>query len=86
MSDSIKSLVASGKLENGDKLFWKRKREGSIHRAVIELGMIKTADGKSHKSPSGAARHLNGNKPIDGWKCWRLTTNNLLIDELRTKK
>lgn len=83
MSESIKDLVDAGKILEGTELFWKRNREGSVHLAVIENGYIKTADGKVHKSPSGAARHLNGNKPIDGWKCWRIRATKKLIDELR---
>ena len=83
MSESIKDLVIAGKLSEGTELYWKRNREGSVHIAVIENGHIKTADGKLHKSPSGAAKHLNGNKPIDGWKCWRIKATKKLIDELR---
>ena len=85
MSESIGDLVKAGKLENGTELSWKRIREGSIHSAVIENGKIKTSDGVIHNSPSGAAKHLNGNKPIDGWKCWRIEPSKKLINELRSR-
>jgi hypothetical protein len=84
--ESIKDLINSGELKNGSELIWNRSREGVKHIAVIESGLIKTADGQFHRTPSGAARHLNGDKPIDGWKCWRLKTNYLLIDELRHRE
>ena len=86
MSESIKDLINSGALKNGTELSWNRYREGSKHLAVIEHGLIKTADGEFHRTPSGAARHLNGDKAVDGWKCWRLKSNNQLIDELRTQR
>lgn len=85
MSESIWDLVHSRKIENGTELIWNRKRKGVKHFAVIENGFIKTSDGVLHESPSGAANHLNENKPINGWKCWRLSSDNRLIDELRSK-
>jgi hypothetical protein len=80
---SISELIHRGKLTEDSVLVWNRKREGSVHRATILGVLIRTADGKLHKSPSGAAKHLNGNKPIDGWKCWRIESSNKLLDELR---
>ena len=84
MSESIWDLVNSRILENGTELVWNRKKKGVKHIALIEDGLIKTSDGALHETPSGAASHLNGNKPIDGWKCWRLSSDNRLIDEFRT--
>lgn len=83
MNISISELIHRGKLTEDSVLVWHRKREGSVHRATILGVLIRTADGKLHKSPSGAAKHLNGNKPIDGWKCWRIESSNKLLDELR---
>lgn len=83
MNISISELIHRGKLTEDSVLVWNRKREGSVHRATILGVLIRTADGKLHKSPSGAAKHLNGNKPIDGWKCWRIESSNKLLDELR---
>jgi len=86
MSITIKYLVELGILKNGDELYWKRNVRKTSHYATIENGLIKTEDGLSHKSPSGAARHLNNGKPIDGWKCWRLKSSGQLIDLLRSKE
>ena len=50
---------------------------------VLANGAIKTADGRSHKSPSGAARSQVG-RPVDGWTVWR-TSDGTPLGELRTK-
>lgn len=48
-----------------------------------EDGAIVTEDGSAHKSPSGAARHLNGNKPIDGWNVWVVVASGKRLSEIR---
>lgn len=73
MTFTLTELLHLGKLQEGTVLVWRRKREGSVHRATVTRTGIQTADGAIHKSPSGAAKHLNGDKPVDGWKCWTLT-------------
>jgi len=83
---TFSELLNLGVLQEGTVLVWKRKKEGSIHRATVTRTGIQTADGAIHKSPSGAAKHLNGDKPIDGWKCWRIESSNKLIDEFRTRQ
>ena len=85
MTVTFEELVSMGILNEGTVLIWRRKREGSIHRAIVFRRGIQTADGVVHKSPSGAAKHLNGDKPIDGWKCWRVEKTNKSIDELRSR-
>lgn len=85
MTFTLTQLLHLGKLQEGTVLVWRRKREGSVHRATVTRNGIKTADGAIHKSPSGAAKHLNGNKAVDGWKCWRIESTNKLIDELRAR-
>jgi hypothetical protein len=68
---TLNELIRSGVLPIGTELIWKRA--------------IRTSDGKLHKSPSGAARHLNNGKPVDGWKVWRIKESGILIDTLRIK-
>jgi hypothetical protein len=46
-------------------------------------GTITTTDGKKHKTPSGAAKHLNGNKPVDGWLAWKVKSSGLSLSTLR---
>ncbi len=78
-------LVSGGLIPNGTELIWKRRVQGDAHSATIVNGAIQTADGKLHKTPSGAARHLNNGNPVDGWKVWRIKSTGLLIDTFRLK-
>ena len=81
---SVKELIKLGLIQVGDELIWKRRVQGVIHTAVINGdGTLKTTDGKSHKTPSGAAKHLNANKPVDGWLAWKLKRSNVSLAELR---
>jgi hypothetical protein len=83
---SVKELLKLGLIQVGDELVWKRKLQGVTHTAVVDGdGMIKTSDGRLHKTPSGAAKHLNGNKPVDGWLAWKMLQSNVSLSELREK-
>lgn len=64
---------------------WKRRVLHSTFTAVVQPdGSLKTEDGKSHKSPSGAAKHLNGGKPVDGWIAWKVKDSGKSLADLRT--
>jgi hypothetical protein len=82
---TFKQLVTSGLIPNGTELIWKRRIQGDVHTSTVVNGTIQTADGKLHKTPSGAARHLNNGKPVDGWKVWKIKSSGLLIDTFRLK-
>jgi hypothetical protein len=83
---TIRDLLKAGFVNNGTELVWMRKKSKETHTAVIDAkGFIVTGDGKIHKTPSGAAKHLNGNKPIDGWNAWKLKTTNEPLSNLRNK-
>lgn len=82
---TLNELIKSGVLPIGTELIWKRRVQGETHTATVAHNAIRTADGKLHKSPSGAARHLNNGKPVDGWKVWKIKETGLLIDSFRTK-
>ena len=76
---SLKELLELGKLREGEDLVWNRRSLKVQHRAkVLADGVIQTADGVVHKSPSGAAKHLNENKPVDGWLAWKLPSGKPL--------
>ena len=65
---NLKDLLKDGSLHSGDKLIWKRRVSGSTHTAeVTASGEIVLEDGTKHRTPSGAAKHLNGGKSVDGW-------------------
>ena len=81
---STKDLIKSGALQVGQELIWNRRVAKQIHFATVNQdGSITTADGLKHKSPSGAAKHLNGNKPVDGWLAWKLKSTGESLSSLR---
>ena len=83
---NTKDLLKAGLLKENEILIWKRRVQGSSHEAHVSSdGLIHTSDGKSHKTPSGAAKHLNGNKPVDGWIAWRVKSTGAPLAELRSK-
>ena len=83
---TTKDLLKAGILNEGDTLIWKRRVQGITHEARINNdGTIETSDGKKHKTPSGAAKHLNNDKPVDGWIAWRLKHSGVQLITLRAK-
>lgn len=77
-------LVKSGSLVAGQELIWNRRVAKETHLATVNQdGSITTADGVKHKTPSGAAKHLNGNKPVDGWLAWKIKTTGQSLASLR---
>lgn len=83
---NIGDLLKSGTIALGEEIVWTRRVQGLTHHAVIVEGAkIKTQDGKLHKTPSGAAKHLNSGKPVDGWLAWKLKKNGVSLSELRNQ-
>jgi hypothetical protein len=81
---TTKELIRAGIIAPGEELIWNRRVSGQIHLAVINAdGSITTSDGVKHKSPSGAAKHLNGNKPVDGWLAWKIKKSGISLGSLR---
>jgi hypothetical protein len=80
-------LVKKGSLIAGQELIWNRRVAKEIHLATVNQdGSITTADGVKHKTPSGAAKHLNGNKPVDGWLAWKIKSTGASLASLREAK
>lgn len=78
----LTELISQGLLKDGDVVVWKR-RSGSVEATIKPPGLLVTADSVKHKTPSGAAKHLNGDKPVDGWLAWRLKSTGKPISSLR---
>lgn len=77
-------LVKKGSLTAGQELIWNRRVAKQVHLATVNQdGSITTADGVKHKTPSGAAKHLNGNKPVDGWLAWKLKSTGQSLSSVR---
>ena len=84
---STKDLIKSGLLQPGQELIWNRRVAKQVHLATVNQdGSITTADGVKHKTPSGAAKHLNGNKPVDGWLAWKIKSTGDSLASLRDTK
>ena len=80
-------LVKKGSLTAGQELIWNRRVAKQVHLATVNQdGSISTADGVKHKTPSGAAKHLNGNKPVDGWLAWKIKSTGASLASLRDTK
>ena len=78
--------MRAGLINTGTEIVWNRRASLNSHSAVINAnGTITTSDGKVHKTPSGAARHLNGNKPVDGWLTWKVKQTGKSIGEIRLR-
>jgi hypothetical protein len=83
----VVDLVKRGSLSVGQELVWVRRVAKETHLATVNQdGSITTADGVKHKTPSGAAKHLNGNKPVDGWLAWKLKSTGASLASLREAK
>jgi hypothetical protein len=79
-------LIEREILKPNAELIWKRRSSERAHSAIVNGdGSIRTSDGSIHKSLSGAARHLNSGKPIDGWNVWRVLESDETLGELRNK-
>jgi len=82
----VVDLVKSGSLNAGQEIIWNRRVAKQVHVATVNQdGSITTADGVKHKTPSGAAKHLNGNKPVDGWLAWKVSSTSVTLASLRAK-
>ena len=80
-------LVKKGSLNVGQELIWNRRVAKQIHLATVNQdGSITTADGVKHRTPSGAAKHSNGNKPVDGWLAWKIKSTGASLASLREAK
>lgn len=83
---SLKDLLNSKLISGGTELFWKRTKAKETFTAILNSnGTITTEDGATHKTPSGAAKHLNGNKPVDGWNTWKVKGTGQKLSELRER-
>ena len=80
----VVDLIKDGSLRVGQELIWSRRVAKENHLATVNQdGTITTADGVKHKTPSGAAKHLNGNKPVDGWLAWKIKSTGKSLASLR---
>ncbi len=82
---ALLSLIEAGLLRAGDDLIHRRIRKGKTYSARVERnGMIVTADGSVHSSPSRALSTQIGTS-VNGWKSWVHVPSQRTLDELRAE-
>lgn len=67
--DSLLSLLEAGILQEGEVLVMRRRGASEVKALVGPTGKLQL-DGKSFRTPSGAAKYVV-NRPINGWSAWR---------------
>lgn len=83
----LEALIKSGVLEPGTVLVWNRKGLKETHKATFRAdGRLVTEDGEVHRTPSGAAKHLNKGKSVDGWLVWRTEDTQKPLSQFRRQK
>ena len=81
---NLNDLIELKFLNAGDEIIWNRRPRGTLHIAyIVAGGKVRTADGILHKTPSGAAKHLNNNRPVNGWVVWKLKSSGKSLDSFR---
>ena len=80
----LQQLIANKLIDANTEIVWKHHGQNETATILVD-GTIKTSDGKIHKTPSGAARSLNSNKPIDGWLAWKIQGTKTSLSEIRAK-
>ena len=66
---SLLPLLEAGILHEGEVLFMRRRGTSVVQALVGPMGNL-YLEGKSFKTPSGAAKSVV-NRPINGWSAWR---------------
>ena len=83
----LESLIKSGVIEPDVVIVWNRRGLKVSHKATIRAdGKIVTEDGAIHRTPSGAAKHLNNGRSVDGWLAWRILDSQKTLSQFRKLK
>lgn len=79
---TLKDLIAAGRLRVGTQLHHPARRhpERAAEAEVVRDGL--RVRGQTYPTPSGAAKAVNGGKPVQGWLFWKLPDGRHL-DALR---
>jgi hypothetical protein len=81
---SLRDLIKSGAINVGDVLVWEKKQSKTVHTVTVQAnGTLKTAFGATYRTPSNAAKELNGGIAINGWRVWKLQRTSKSLLEIR---
>jgi CBS domain-containing protein len=82
---TIRDLVNAGLLKPGATLVYDRPQaEETLLVTVTETGLLRLADGRETRTPSGAISELSG-KIVDGWHAWRTAPGDQPLHDLRLR-
>jgi hypothetical protein len=80
----VSLLDVAGSVSTPADLVWVRPRKGHRYEAtLLTEGVIRLADGREFRSPSGAAMAVADVVSYDGWYAWRLGDNGPTLNQLR---
>lgn len=69
---TLSELLQAGILSPNTDIVW-RRYSGVTHKAKVTAdGQIEIASGEKCRTPTAAARMLNGDRPVNGWMTWRV--------------
>ncbi len=81
---SLRDLLKSGAISVGDVLLWEKKQSKTVHTVTVQAdGTLKASSGAIYRTPSNAAKQLNGGIAINGWRVWKLQRNSKSLLEIR---
>jgi hypothetical protein len=81
---SLRDLIKTGAIDVGDVLVWEKKQSKTVHTVTVQAnGTLKTPSGTIYRTPSNAAKELNGGIAINGWRVWKLQRNSKSLLEIR---
>jgi len=82
---NLATLAKTGVIKSGDEFVWERKSQNRVHTVVLTQNYLLQSGDKFFRTPSAAARHFNGNKPVNGWLVWKLLDQKISLENLRSK-
>lgn len=81
----LKTLARHGLIKSGDVFVWHRKFESTFYKVTLTKNFYLQSGDYVFKTPTSAARHFNGNKPVNGWLVWKLLDHKISLENLRSK-
>jgi hypothetical protein len=81
----LKKLAKHGLIKSGDVFVWHRKFGDDLYKVTLTKNFYLQSGEYIFKTPTSAARHFNGNKPVNGWLVWKLVDHKVSLENLRSK-
>jgi hypothetical protein len=81
----LKTLARHGLIKAGDVFVWHRKFESNFYKVTLTKNFYLQSGDYVFKTPTSAARHFNGDKPVNGWMVWKLLDHKVSLNNLRSK-